>query len=184
MDAQGPAGFHSPFPCLCRCGTVALMDFLKKLLPTIGHLLGGPLGGAAIEAAGKALGLSDATADKVQKALTSGNLTAEQIAALQAADLQLKTRMAELGIDAEKLAAEDRASARAMQIKTGSHVPAVLGLTITVGFFGILVALMTGVLKLWDNAGLQMLLGSLGTSWGMVVSYYFGASHKPPTDSK
>ena len=40
------------------------MDFLKKLLPTIGHLLGGPLGGAAIEAAGKALGLSDATADK------------------------------------------------------------------------------------------------------------------------
>ena len=160
------------------------MSFLSKLLPTIGSLLGGPLGGAAVEAVGKALGMSEATTDKVQKALTSGNLTAEQIAALQAADLQLKTRMAELGIDAEKLAAEDRASARAMQIKTGSHVPAVLGLTITVGFFGILVALMTGVLKLWDNAGLQMLLGSLGTSWGMVVSYYFGASHKPPTDAK
>ena len=160
------------------------MSFLAKLLPTIGSLLGGPLGGAAVEAVGKALGMSEATTDKVQKALTSGNLTAEQIAALQAADLQLKTRMAELGIDAEKLAAEDRASARAMQIKTGSHVPAVLGLTITVGFFGILVALMTGVLKLWDNAGLQMLLGSLGTSWGMVVSYYFGASHKPPTDAK
>ena len=160
------------------------MSFLSKLLPTIGSLLGGPLGGAAVEAVGKALGMSEATTDKVQRALTSGNLTAEQIAALQAADLQLKTRMAELGIDAEKLAAEDRASARAMQIKTGSHVPAVLGLTITVGFFGILVALMTGVLKLWDNAGLQMLLGSLGTSWGMVVSYYFGASHKPPTDAK
>lgn len=160
------------------------MSFLSKLLPTIGSLLGGPLGGAAVEAVGKALGMSEATTDKVQRALTSGNLTAEQIAALQAADLQLKTRMAELGIDAEKLAQEDRASARAMQIKTGSHVPAVLGLTITVGFFGILVALMTGVLKLWDNAGLQMLLGSLGTSWGMVVSYYFGASHKPPTDSK
>ena len=160
------------------------MSFLSKLLPTIGSLLGGPLGGAAVEAVGKALGMSEATTDKVQRALTSGNLTAEQIAALQAADLQLKTRMAELGIDAEKLAAEDRASARAMQIKTGSHVPAVLGLTITVGFFGILVALMTGVLKLWDNAGLQMLLGSLGTSWGMVVSYYFGASHKPPADAK
>jgi hypothetical protein len=160
------------------------MSFLSKLLPTIGNLLGGPLGGAAVEAVGKALGMSEATTDKVQRALTSGNLTAEQIAALQAADMQLKTRMAELGIDAERLAAEDRASARAMQIKTGSHVPAVLGLTITVGFFGILVALMTGVLKLWDNAGLQMLLGSLGTSWGMVVSYYFGASHKPPTDAK
>ena len=160
------------------------MSFLSKLLPTIASCLGSPLAGAAVEAVGKALGMSEATTDKVQRALTSGNLTAEQIAALQAADLHLKTRMAELGIDAEKLAAEDRASARAMQIKTGSHVPAVLGLTITVGFFGILVALMTGVLKLWDNAGLQMLLGSLGTSWGMVVSYYFGASHKPPTDAK
>ena len=92
--------------------------------------------------------------------------------------------MAELGIDAEKLAAADRDSARQMQIKTGSQVPAILGLTITVGFFGILVALMTGVLKLWDNAGLQMLLGSLGTSWGMVVSYYFGASHAPQTGEK
>ena len=160
------------------------MSFLSKLLPTIASCLGSPLAGAAVEAVGKALGMSEATTDKVQRALTSGNLTAEQIAALQAADMQLKTRMAELGIDAEKLAAEDRASARAMQIKTGSHVPAVLGLTITVGFFGILVALMTGVLKLWDNAGLQMLLGSLGTSWGMVVSYYFGASHKPPTEAK
>ena len=90
------------------------MSFLSKLLPTIGSLLGGPLGGAAVEAVGKALGMSEATTDKVQKALSSGNLTAEQIAALQAADLQLKTRMAELGIDAEKLAAEDRMSARSM----------------------------------------------------------------------
>ena len=97
------------------------MSFLAKLLPTIGNLLGGPLGGAAVEAVGKALGMSEATTDKVQRALTSGNLTAEQIAALQAADLQLKTRMAELGIDAEKLAAEDRASARATRaVPSGS----------------------------------------------------------------
>jgi hypothetical protein len=159
------------------------MSWVSKILPTIGTLLGGPLGGMAAEAVGKVLNLEDATTEKIQKALSSGNLSAEQIAALQAADLNLKTRMAELGIDAEKLAAADRDSARQMQIKTGSHVPAVLGLTITVGFFGILVALMTGVLKLWDNAGLQMLLGSLGTSWGMVVSYYFGASHAPQPNS-
>jgi len=160
------------------------MSWISKILPTIGHLLGGPLGGAAIEAVANVLKVDQPTTEKIQKALASGNLTAEQIAALQEADLHLKTRMAELGINAEKLAAADRDSARQMQIKTGSQVPAVLGLTITVGFFGILVSLMTGVLKLWDNAGLQMLLGSLGTSWGMVVSYYFGASHVPQTGEK
>ena len=160
------------------------MDFLKKLLPTIGHLLGGPLGGAAIEAAGKALGLSDATADKVQKALTSGNLTAEQIAALQAADLQLKTRMAELGIDAEKLAAEDRASARAMQTATDSWVPSVLACGVTLGFFGILIGLLTGDLKLWESTTLSLLIGSLSTAFSSVLAFFYGSSHKPELPRK
>lgn len=161
------------------------MSFLSKLLPTIGSLLGGPLGGAAVEAAAKALGMSDATADKVQRVLTSGNLTAEQIAALQAADLQLKTRMAELGIDAEKLAAEDRASARNMQTATGSWVPPVLACVVTAGFFGILFGLLTGDLKLWESTTLSLLIGSLSTAFSAVLAFYYGASHKvPPADKK
>jgi hypothetical protein len=160
------------------------MDFLKKLLPTIGHLLGGPLGGAAVEAAGKALGLSDATTEKVQKALTSGNLTAEQIAALQAADLQLKTRMAELGIDAEKLAQEDRMSARNMQTAMASWVPPALACGVTLGFFGILVGLLTGDLKLWESTTLSLLIGSLSTAFSSVLAFYYGASHKPPDFKK
>jgi hypothetical protein len=160
------------------------MDFLKKLLPTIGHLLGGPLGGAAIEAAGKALGLSDATADKVQKALTSGNLTAEQIAALQAADLQLKTRMAELGIDAEKLAQEDRASARKMQTNTGSWVPAALAMTLTGSYLTIICLLLTGDMKLWSDPTLTLLLGGLTSGFTAVLGFYFGSSHKPEPPAK
>jgi hypothetical protein len=156
------------------------MSFLSKLLPTIGSLLGGPLGGAAVEAVGKALGMSEATTEKVQKALTSGNLTAEQIAALQAADLQLKTRMAELGIDAEKLAAEDRASARTMQTSTGSWVPPVLACVVTGGFFGILIGLLTGDLKLWESTTLSLLIGSLSTAFSAVLAFYYGASFKPP----
>ena len=160
------------------------MSFLSKLLPTIGSLLGGPLGGAAVEAVGKALGMSEATTDNVQKALTSGNLTAEQIAALQAADLQLKTRMAELGIDAEKLAAEDRASARAMQTNTGSWVPSALACSVTVGYFAILIGLMSHRLELGNSEGLTLLLGSLTTAWGSIVAFYYGASHFPQGGEK
>jgi len=156
------------------------MSFLSNLLPTIASCLGSPLAGAAVEAVGKALGMSEATTDKVQRALTSGNLTAEQIAALQAADMQLKTRMAELGIDAEKMAAEDRANARAMQTSTHSWVPSVLACAVTLGFFGILIGLLTGDLKLWESTTLSLLIGSLSTAFSAVLAFYYGASFKPP----
>ena len=102
----------------------------------------------------------------------------------QPAQFETGTAAAPVMIDAEKLAQADRASAREMQAKTGSSTPAILASFVTVGFFAILVGLMTGDLKTWDNAGLQMLIGSLGTSWGMVVSFYFGASHIQPGDKK
>ena len=155
------------------------MNWISKVLPTIGTLLGGPLGGIAVEAVGKVLGMSDATSDTVKKALSSGNLSAEQIAALQAADLQLKTKMAELGIEAEKLNQLDRSSARTMQTTTGSWVPSALAMTVTVGYFGILIGLMTGDLKLWDNPGMTILLGALSTAWGSMTAFYYGASHQP-----
>lgn len=160
------------------------MSWISQILPTIGTLLGGPLGAAAVEACASALGISDATEDKIKRALNSGQLSADQMAALQTADAQLKIKLAELGIDAQKLEQADRASAREMQVKTGSHTQAILATFVTVGFFGILIGLMTGDLKTWDNSGLQMLIGSLGTSWGMVVSFYYGSSHSPQFGEK
>lgn len=151
------------------------MDW-KSLLPTIGRVIGGPLGGMAVEAVGKAIGISEPTIAKVQDALDGNTLTDAQIVALREADAQLKVRMRELDIDLEKLATEDRDSARRMQTKTQSRVPAVLALIITLGFFGVLAGLLTGHFDLWDNAGITMLIGSLATSWGMVVSFYYGSA--------
>jgi len=155
------------------------MDWLNKIIPTIGGLLAGPLGTAAASAAADALGLSDKSKAAVERAL-GGGLTPEQMASLQAADIAFKQRLADLGIEAEKLAVQDRSDARTMQITSGSWVPAALAVSITLGFFGILIGLMTGDLKMWDNAGLQMMLGSLGTAWGSICAFYYGASHQQP----
>lgn len=157
------------------------MDWIKSILPTIGNLLGGPLGGAACEAVSKALGC-EASIDAVNKALTSGTFSTEQMAALQAADAQLKTRMAELGIDAEKLAQVDRASARAMQQATGSWVPSTLACAVTVGYFGILIGLMAHKLEIANSEGLTILLGSLTGAWSSIVAFYYGASHSPTSE--
>lgn len=155
------------------------MEWVSKILPTIGTLLGGPLGGLAAEAVGKVLNIEGPTTEKIQRALASGSLSAEQMAALQAADINLKTKMAELGIEAEKLNQLDRSSARKMQTTTGSWVPSVLAMTVTVGYFAILIGLMTGDLKLWDNPAMTILLGALTTAWGSMTAFYYGASHQP-----
>lgn len=160
------------------------MSFLSTLLPTIGNLIGGPLGGMAVDCAAKALGMSEANSDQIKKVLTSGNLTADQIAALQAADMQLKTRMAELGIDAEKIAAADRESARKMQMATGSVVPHIIAIVFVTFYLTIVALLLTGTMKLWENSTLTMLLGGITSGVAMILGFYYGSSHSQPDQKK
>lgn len=160
------------------------MDWIKSILPTIGGLLGGPLGSAAVTAAADALGLSDKSKDAVERALSNGNLTAEQMAALKKADSDLQIKLAELGIESERLSQANQADARAMQVATHSWVPSVLACTVTSGFFLILIGLLTGQLKLWESTTLSLLIGSLTGAFTSVLSFYYGASYKPETPKK
>ena len=157
------------------------MSWIKSILPTIGGLLGGPLGSLAVGAAADALGLSDKTQDAVQKALSSGNLSTEQLAALQQADAQLKIKMQELGIKAEEIASADRASARRMQIDTGSIVPHVIAILFVGIYLTMMCLLLTGAMKLWEDATLTMLLGGLTSGVAMILGYYFGSSATQPS---
>lgn len=158
------------------------MDWKKivsTVAPWIGTALGGPLGGLAVEAAASALGLSEKTTEAVKNAIAGA--TPEQMLALKQADQAFAVQMQKLGYEnVEKLAAldvENTKDARAMQIATHSPVPAVLAVLITVGFFGILVGMLTGELKAAENQALLIMLGALGAAWGAVVNYYFGSSH-------
>jgi len=157
------------------------MDWLGKILPTIGSLLvpGGPMLGAAVEAVGSALGLSEKTEKAVTEALSSGRLTPEAMQALKQADNDLKVKLEELGIKAEELAVKDRGDARQMQIATGSWVPSALACVLTVCYLVIICCLLTGDMKLWENPTLTLLLGGLTTGFTSVLSFYFGASHTP-----
>ena len=147
------------------------MDWLKAIAPTIATALGGPLGGLAYEAVSKVLGVSQ---DDAKKMLDDGKLTADQIASVQQAEIALKAKAQELNLDFEKLAVEDRTSARTMQTATHSWIPPFLAFGITIGFFGILYALMTD--KVTKSDELMIMLGSLSTAWTGVIAFYFGSS--------
>ena len=148
------------------------MDWLAQLAPTIVTCLGGPLAGMATGLIAKMLGIDES---KVQETINSGKLTADQVASLQQAEIELKKQAQSMGLDFEKIATADKQSARSMQISTKSIVPPVLALLITAGFFGILYALMMGYAK--ESNQLMIMLGALGTSWTGVIAFYFGSSN-------
>lgn len=149
------------------------MDWLKQIAPTVASALGGPLAGMAISAISKAVGVEE---DKVQDLITSNKMTADQIAQVKMAEIELQKQAQALGLNFEQLAVDDRKSARDMQMATRSWVPPLLAAVVTLGFFGILVGMMFGKVSIADNTALTMMLGSLGTAWTGIIAYYFGSS--------
>jgi hypothetical protein len=154
---------------------------VKSIAPTIGTALGGPLGGVAGLALTKALGISDESAkDDTAMAAAVQGASPDQLLSLKKADQDFALQMQKLGfqnIEAlEAIAAGDRANARDREIKTQDWVPKALGIAITFGFFGLLYYLMKYDVPKDNKDVLNIMLGSLGSAWMGVVTYYFGSS--------
>jgi len=152
------------------------MDWLKTLAPLLGTALAGPLGGAAASFIADKLGVKEATIEAVTDVLNSGKLSPDQLASLKAAEIEFKRFLEQNKIDLEKIHAGDRDSARKLQIATNSFIPGILAVGVTLGFFGILLFLLTEGVPATGGDALLVMLGALGAAWGSVIAYYFGSS--------
>ena len=149
-----------------------LLNLLKGFAPTLATAVAGPLGGAAISAIANRLGVGE-TVEEVAKAI-SGDPAA-------AAKLQ------ELEMEYAKLDAADRDSARKREVEIATSA--------TAPWYSKMVtpALALGVFLLWGTVNLLLLnnaipdgmreivirmLGSLDAANMLILSYYFGNSHK------
>lgn len=148
------------------------MDWLKQIAPTIATAMGGPFGTLAYGMVAKVMGISP---EDAQKTIESGKLTADQIAQIKIAEIELQKQAQELGLNFEKLEVEDRKSARDMQATTRSMMPPLLAGAVTIGFFGIMVMMFFNQIDS-SNPAILMMLGSLGTAWTGIIAYYFGSS--------
>ena len=149
------------------------MDWMKNICPTLATCLAGPLAGMAVEAISKAIGVDPS---EVQNTINSGKMTADQIASLQTAEIALKARAQEMGLDFEKLAVADRASARQMQMTTGSFVPPLLSVLVVVAWATIQYFLLTHVIDPTMRELVARVLGTLDGALMLVLSFYFGSS--------
>lgn len=152
-------------------------DFLKAVVPLLGEAVAGPFGGVAASFIASKLGLADSTIETVSEALKTGSMTPEQVASLKQAELDFKKWMDDNNIKREQLANQNTQGARDMQIANKSNIPGTLAIIIVSGFFGILVSMMLGLLKVSDQQSLLILLGALSAGFGSVLNFYYGSSH-------
>jgi hypothetical protein len=148
------------------------MEWLKQIAPTIATAMGGPLAGMAVSAISKAIGVDEG---KVGDLIASNKLTADQIAQVKLAEIELAKQAQDLGLNFEKLSVEDRKSAREMQATTRSWMPPILAGAVTLGFFAIMTLMFFNKVDS-NNPAILMMLGSLGTAWTGIIAYYFGSS--------
>ena len=161
-------------------------SILAGIAPTLATAVAGPAGGAvariAVGALGDALELPKDKRDAASVEAALSAASPDQLLALRSADRAFETRMRELDIDVARLHQADRASARTMQERTRSWVPAALSFVLAAMF----AAAVGGTLVVAVHPGLTMqsdlqiiigsLLGVLGTSFTAVISFWFGSS--------
>lgn len=142
-------------------------SIVRTVAPTLATALGGPLAGAAVQALSVALlGRPDGTEQEVAEAVLVGGTDAL---------LKVKQAEADFAVKMRELDIRDLASARELA-KVDYQTPRVLALFITAGFFGVLYWLMTAGFPDSGKEPLLIMLGSLGTAWTGVVSFYFGST--------
>lgn len=154
------------------------LQVLKTIAPLLGGAIGGPFGALAGTALSSILGTKPGDDSATATALLTA--TPDQLLALKKADNDFQAQMKQLGISEEQLVYTDIASARAREIAVKDWTPSVLAYGITIGFFSVLGYVMTaGIKQIGSGQGgeaILLMLGSLGTAWAGIISYYFGSS--------
>jgi hypothetical protein len=151
-----------------------LFSLLKGVAPALATAVAGPLGGAAVSAIAGKFGVADSI---------------EAVAKAIAGDPQAAQKLAELELEYARLDAADRDSARKRESE--------IAMSASAPWYSKMVtpALALGVFILWAAINYTMLtskdaiptdmreivirmLGSLDAATMLILSYYFGNSHK------
>ena len=151
-----------------------LLGLLKGIAPTLATIVAGPLGGAAVSAIASKFGVADSV---------------EAVAKAIAGDPQATQKLAEMELEYAKLDASDRDSARKreLEIATSNSAPwyskvvtPVLALGVFILWAAINFTMLTNAVPIPDAMReiVIRMLGSLDAATMLILSYYFGNSHK------
>jgi len=149
-----------------------LLSLIKGAAPTLATFVAGPLGGYAVSAIASKFGVADSV---------------EAVAKAIAGDPQAAQKLAEMELEYAKLDAADRDSARKREsdISTSAAAPWYSKAVTPLIAVGVFVAwsfvqwfLLNHVVPQEMREIVLRLLGQLDAAFMLILTYYFGASHK------
>lgn len=154
---------------------------LKTVAPTVAATASGPFAPLVGPLVAKIFGSND------PKAVETGLLgaTPEQLVALRQADNDLQIQLRQLGISEEKLAFDDTASARAMQMATKDPTAGRLAWLVIGGFLAFAIGMATMMTLAPEKAAaipagamalIGTVLGYLANEAKQAAAFYFGSS--------
>jgi hypothetical protein len=149
-------------------------EVISAVAPVLGATLGGPLGGLAGNMLAQTLGVKPDDPKALENAILTQS--PEVIGQIRLAEIELQKQAQANEIDLERLNAGDRADARAREIRTGDRTQAHLAYAVSAGFFCVLGFLLIEGTPEHGGDAMLVLLGSLGTAWTAIVSYFYGSS--------
>jgi hypothetical protein len=157
-----------------------VVDALAGVAPTIAQTVAGPLGGAAVNMIETALGLNKGASatpagqDAILKSIAG--MDPQTAIALHTADLAFQQHLQDVQVSLAKNDADDRASARNMQVQTRDPTPRILAICVFGCFFGLLGLLSFVPIPVVNHDALMMGITTLGSGFIGIVGFYFGSS--------
>lgn len=152
-----------------------IIDIIATVAPTLATALGGPLAGVATRTiADQLMGKPDASFEEVEKAIAEAS--GQDMVRLKEIEAKFAAEMKQAGVELERVAAMDRDSARARQVQMRDWTPTLLGLTIILGFFGVLAWIFHYGLPEKGGEVLLIMVGALSAMTNQISNYFFGSS--------
>jgi hypothetical protein len=154
-----------------------LKNVVGAVAPTLGTALAGPMGGMAAKMIAEVLGVPN-TPKAIEKAVAEA--TPEQLLELKKAEQAFELQMKELDVDVFKLETADIQDARGKFSK--DWTARIMGIVVVGGFMGYIFLVTLQPPEQNSEALINLVLGYLGGLASAIISFYFGASHKPDKD--
>lgn len=150
-------------------------SIVGAVAPALATVLGGPLAGVAVKALStKLLGREDGTEADIAAAVAT--MGPADLLRLKEVEADLAKAFAAAEIEMEKVAAQDRDSARRRAVEMRDYTPNVLAVAIIVIYSYVLYLLLQGAELGADANVVFMMLGSLTSALTQVLNYFFGST--------
>ncbi|GGY52560.1 hypothetical protein [Parvularcula lutaonensis] len=152
-----------------------IRDAVSGVAPQLARALGGPLAETAAGMLAEVfLGRGEAEEGELLDAVLAA--APERLAALKLAEVEFRQAVLSAAGEAERIAAEDRADARAREVALKDRVPGALAVVVLAGFFSVLGVMLFVDVPDGAETEFSIMLGALATMSAAVMNYYFGSS--------